>query len=140
MVEALAILTREGINAYLEAARVIGKLGRGVEPVLVFLEEWPSVAKALGEGALPEVMDVIGRMQKSPNSKAITPFLQTLAPVARRLQSREQMRHYLDISARLHGAHHRLHPRPPHHLPQPRPAGILCAGAVPAFASSPSRA
>ena len=32
MAEALAVLTREGIDAYLEAGRVIGKLGRGVEP------------------------------------------------------------------------------------------------------------
>ncbi len=119
MAEALAILTREGLNAYLEAARVIGKLGRGVEPMLAFLEEWPSAAKALGEDALPEIMAVIMGMQKSPNSKAITPFLQTLAPVARRLQSQEQMRHYLDITldfmarttGSIHG-HHTTFPSP----------------------------
>ena len=119
MAEALAILTREGVNAYLEAARVIGKLGRGVEPVLAFMEEWPSAAKALGEDALPEIMGVIQRMQKSPNSLAITPFLQTLAPVARRLPSREQMRHYLDITldfmerttGSIHG-HHTTFPSP----------------------------
>ncbi|OYY95569.1 MAG: hypothetical protein B7Y41_03455 [Hydrogenophilales bacterium 28-61-23] len=119
MAEALAILTREGINAYLEAARVIGKLGRGVEPMLAFLEEWPSAAKALGEDALPEIMAVIMRMQKSPNSKAITPFLQTLAPVARRLHSQERMRHYLDITldfmerttGSIHG-HHTTFPSP----------------------------
>ena len=56
MAEALAVLTREGIDAYLEAGRVIGKLGRGVEPMLAFLEEWPSTAKAVGEAALPVVM------------------------------------------------------------------------------------
>ena len=44
MAEALSVLTREGLDAYLEAARFLGKLGRGVEPMLVFLEEWPSVA------------------------------------------------------------------------------------------------
>jgi len=119
MAEALAILTREGINAYLEAARVIGKLGRGVEPMLAFLEEWPSAAKVLGEDALPEIMVVIQRMQKSPNSKAITPFLQTLAPVARKLVSQERMRHYLDITldfmerttGSIHG-HHTTFPSP----------------------------
>jgi hypothetical protein len=119
MAEALAILTREGINAYLEAARVIGKLGRGVEPMLAFLEEWPSAAKVLGEDSLSEIMAVIMRMQKSPNSKAITPFLQTLAPVARRLHSQERMRHYLDITldfmerttGSIHG-HHTTFPSP----------------------------
>ncbi len=119
MAEALAILTRDGINQYLEAARLIGKLGRGVEPMLAFLEEWPSTAKAIGAEALPEVMALIQRMQKSPNGKAITPFLQTLAPVARRLHSREQVEHYLQITldfmerttGSIHG-HHTTFPSP----------------------------
>ncbi len=119
MAEALAILTRPGIDAYLEEARVIGKLGRGVEPMLAFLEEWPSAAKYLGEDALADVMGVIQRMQKSPNGKAITPFLETLAPVARKLHSRDQMRHYLDITldfmerttGSIHG-HHTTFPSP----------------------------
>jgi hypothetical protein len=119
MAEALAVLTREGIDAYLEAGRVIGKLGRGVEPMLAFLEEWPSTAKAVGESALPAVMALIQRLQKSPNGRAITPFLQMLAPVARRLQSQEQLQHYLDITLDLkarttgsiHG-HHTTFPSP----------------------------
>lgn len=119
MAEALAILSREGTHHYLEAARVIGKLGRGVEPMLAFLEEWPSAAKEVGEDALPEVMALIQRMQKSPNGKAIAPFLQTLAPVARRLQSQERMRDYLEITldfmerttGSIHG-HHTTFPSP----------------------------
>jgi len=119
MAEALAVLTREGIDAYLEAARVIGKLGRGVEPMLAFLEEWPSTAKAVGESALPAVMALVQRMQKSPNGSAITPFLQTLAPVARRLASQEQMEHYLALTldfmerttGSIHG-HHTTFPSP----------------------------
>ena len=119
MAEALAVLTRAGIDAYLEAGRVIGKLGRGVEPMLAFLEEWPSTAKAVGESALPAVMALIQRLQKSPNGKAITPFLQTLAPVARRLQSQELLQHYLDLTLDLkarttgsiHG-HHTTFPSP----------------------------
>ncbi len=119
MAEALVFLTRDGINAYLEAARAIGKLGRGVEPMLAFLEAWPSVAEVLGEDTLSEVMAVIMRMQKSPNSRAITPFLQTLAPVAYRLHSQERMRDYFDITLNfmerttgsIHG-HHTTFPSP----------------------------
>ena len=119
MAEALAVLTSEGLDAYLEAARVIGKLGRGAEPMLAFMEEWPSVAKSVGEAALPSVMTVIMRLQKSPNGRAIAPFLQTLAPVARRLPSLEQLQHYLDITLELkarttgsiHG-HHTTFPSP----------------------------
>ena len=119
MAEALAVLTRQGIDAYLDAGRAIGKLGRGVEPMLAFMEEWPSVAQSVGEAALPPVMALIQRLQKSPNGRAITPFLQTLAPVARRLQSQEQLQHYLDITLGLkarttgsiHG-HHTTFPSP----------------------------
>jgi hypothetical protein len=119
MAEALSVLTATGRDAYLEAARLIGKLGRGVEPMLAFMEEWPSTAKAVGETALPAVMALIQRMQKSPNGRAITPFLQTLAPVARRLQSQEQLAHYLEITldfmerttGSIHG-HHTTFPSP----------------------------
>ncbi|MDD5296232.1 MAG: VWA domain-containing protein [Rhodocyclaceae bacterium] len=120
MMEALAILGRDDVYHYLDAARIIGKLGRGVEPMLAFLEEWPSTAQALGEEAvLDEVMLFIMKMQKSPNGKAITPFLQTIAPVAKKLLSREQMAHYLDIARDLmerttgsiHG-HHTTFPSP----------------------------
>jgi hypothetical protein len=87
--------------------------------MLAFMEEWPSTARAVGEAALPAVMALIQRMQKSPNGKAITPFLQTLAPVARRLQSQEQLQHYLDVTldfmerttGSIHG-HHTTFPSP----------------------------
>ncbi len=102
--DALAQLTPAGLEAYLDTASMLGKLGRGAEPMLAFLEEWPDVARAVGEDALPDVMTVVMRMQRSPNSGAIAPFLQTLAPVARRLQSREQLDHYLDICLDLMGA------------------------------------
>ncbi|MDQ1314253.1 MAG: nitric oxide reductase NorD protein [Pseudomonadota bacterium] len=119
MAEALSVLSAAGRDAYLEAGRVIGKLGRGEEPMLAFLEEWPSAAKAVGESALPAVMALIQRMQKSPNGRAIAPFLQTLAPVSRRLQSVEQLQNYLDVTLDLmerttgsiHG-HHTTFPSP----------------------------
>ena len=119
MAEALSVLSRDGITAYLEAAGFLCRMGRGVEPVLVFLEEWPSVAKAIGEPALPAVMDTIRAMHKSPNGKAIAPFLQTLAAVARRLHTEKQLGHYLAIALDLmerttgsiHG-HHTTFPSP----------------------------
>jgi len=113
MAEALAVLTREGLDAYLESARFLGKMGQGVEPILIFLEEWPSVAALVGEPSMPAIMDAVRKMWKSPNGKAITPFLQSLAAVARRLHSREQMDDYLaivlDLMARTTGSIHGFH-------------------------------
>lgn len=117
--EALSVLRRAEIDAYLDAARFLGKLGRGAEPMLVFLQEWPSVAQAVGPGALEPVVLFVKAMQKSPNGKAIAPFLQTLAAVARRIQSVEQLENYLDVARELmvrttgsiHG-HHTTFPSP----------------------------
>jgi hypothetical protein len=110
---ALSILSKQGVEAYIENARFLGKMGRGAEPILIFLETWPDVAKTLGEDALPPVMECIRKMWKSPNGNSITPFLQSLPVTARRLQSQEQLRDYLDIvlgfmertTGSIHGIH-----------------------------------
>ncbi|MCF8179195.1 MAG: VWA domain-containing protein, partial [Sulfuritalea sp.] len=108
-----------------------------------FLEEWPAVAAAASgdqEPLLPQVMGAIRAMQKSPNSKAITPFLQTLAAVARRLQSAEQVELYIDIalnlmqrtSGSIHG-HHTTFPSPglPHFFDQaPRLLDLLSSAGL----------
>ncbi|MBU0752910.1 MAG: nitric oxide reductase activation protein NorD [Gammaproteobacteria bacterium] len=117
--DALAVFSKPQMKAYIEAARVLGKLGRGPEPMLAFLEEWPSVVVALDGDVLEPVMDFVRAMQKSPNGQAIAPFLQTLAAVARRMHSPEQFQRYLDISRDLmlrtqgsiHG-HHATIPSP----------------------------
>jgi len=113
MREAWTVLTNVGMDAYIENARFLGKMGRGAEPILIFLEEWPAVAKSWGEDALPEVMDTIRKMAKSPNSKAIVPFLQSLPTAARRLHSRAQMQDYLglvlDFMERTTGSIHGIH-------------------------------
>lgn len=113
LAKAQHVLSAEAVDAYLDCARFLGRMGRGVEPVLVFLGEWPAVAAILGEDALPTIARTVQALSKSPNAKAITPFLQTLAPVARRLAAREPMQHYLDLtlelmertSGSIHGIH-----------------------------------
>ena len=113
MAEAHARLSPDGLDDYLQQARFLGKMGRGVEPVLVFLQEWPSVVQLVGEDALSPVMSTVKLINKSPNGHAIAPFLQTLAAVARRLPTQAQLQHYLDLSllllertsSSIHGTH-----------------------------------
>ena len=98
MAEASRVLTPDGMEAYLQYARFLGKMGRGVEPLLMFLAEWPAVARTLGEDALPAISATIHTLWKSPNGKAINPFLQSLPAVARRLPAREPFQRYLSLS------------------------------------------
>jgi hypothetical protein len=110
---ARAALSPEGVAAYIEHARFLGKMGRGAEPILIFLETWPEVAKRASEDALPDIMELIRKMWKSPNGHAIVPFLQSLPATARRLPTREQLRDYLaialDLMERTTGSVHGIH-------------------------------
>ena len=115
--EALSRFRRTEMDAYVDAARELGRLGRGAEPMLVFLQEWPAVVAALADGrggnALPAVLDLVRALQKSPNGGAIAGLLQTLGAVARRLPSLDQLTAYLEIahdlarrtSTSIHGRH-----------------------------------
>lgn len=74
MVEATTVLSEQGVKDYLEGASLICMIGRGFEPVLVYLEEMPQVAKALGEGCLTLVSKTVWSMSRSPNGNSIPPF------------------------------------------------------------------
>lgn len=113
LVEAKVILSKSGIEDYLEAAKFLGKMGRGPEPLLIFLQEWPQVAQTIGEQSLGKVMDFIKLIWKSPNGKSINNFLQSIAAISRRLPSEDQLKDYFDIalehmnltSTSIHGIH-----------------------------------
>jgi nitric oxide reductase NorD protein len=117
--EAARVLSAAGLDAYLGHARVLGKLGRGVEPLLVFLEIWPTVAQHAGEASLAPLAEATRALHKSPNGRAIVPLLQSLGAVARRLRSPELMAQYFAIvvelmrrtSLSIHG-HHATEPSP----------------------------
>jgi uncharacterized protein YegL len=138
--EAQSALSPDGLHAYLDAARFLGKMGRGVEPVLVFLQEWPEVARVLGEAALTPLLEAIRVIWKSPNGKAIPPLLQSLAAIARRLASLPQLQRYLALSLELmertsvsiHGIHktYASPSLPDFFLQSPRLLGLLSLGGL----------
>jgi hypothetical protein len=101
MVEAQALLSAPALDAYIESARLLGKMGRGVEPLLIFLQCWPQTASMASEATLPAVMNTVRGINQSPNGRAIAPFLQSLPAVARRLPTPESLEQYLDLSLQL---------------------------------------
>jgi uncharacterized protein YegL len=101
MNEALGILSEEGVDRYLEAATLIGNLGRGTELVLIFLEGMPGIAKTAGEELIPEVADVCVFFSGTANGKAINPFLSTLPAVTRRLEEADLLRVYFKLLERM---------------------------------------
>lgn len=101
MVEAEALLSPEGIEEYLDGASLVCKIGRGFEPVLVYLEEMPGIAQRLGEATLSLVSESVWKISRSPNGKAILPFMQSLPEAARRLGSQEAFFHYIKLVFQL---------------------------------------
>lgn len=98
MLEAHACLSEQGIKEYLEGASLVCMIGRGVEPVLEYLEEMPQVVKRLGdEAALSLVSQTVWKISRSPNGRSIPAFLQTIAEAARRLGSQELLQDYCEL-------------------------------------------
>ena len=97
MMEAKALLSEQGIKAYLDGASLITMTGRGFDPILTYLEEMPKVGHDLGEETLELVAQGTWKITRSPNGNAIPAFLQTIGEAARRLGSKESLQQYIDL-------------------------------------------
>ncbi len=114
--DALTSLSEKGVEQYLSGASLICMIGRGWEPVSIYLEEMPHMAKRLGEPVLEMVSKAVWDMSRTPNGKSIPPFMQCLPEASRRLGSLEQMQRFIDIlfqmmedtTTSVHG-HHKTH-------------------------------
>jgi len=95
--EAIRLLSPEGVQGWLDGAKSLGKLGRGAEPMLVFLGEAPQVAAIIGEVAIGRLKDFTCQISGTPNGNAIGPFLQTAVEAARRLEDMQLFEDYLQL-------------------------------------------
>ena len=119
MLEAFVSLSDQGIKDYLKGASLVCMIGRGFEPVLVYLEEMPQVAKLLGEESLSLVSNSVWELSRSPNGNSIPPFLNSVAEASRRLGSAELFEKYIEMlfdlaertTGSIHG-HHTTFPSP----------------------------
>jgi nitric oxide reductase NorD protein len=113
MDEAVKSLSEDGINAYLEGASLVCMIGRGFEPVLVYLEEVPQICRHVGEQAAEQISQSVWKISRTPNGVSILSFLQALPSAARRLQSKQQFDHFIEIvfdfmeatTGSIHGFH-----------------------------------
>jgi len=117
--DALNNLSEPGVEDYLSGASLICMMGRGWEPVSIYLEEMPIMANLLGEPILEMTSKCVWDISRTPNGRAIPAFLQSLPEASRRLGSIEQMQHLFklifkmidDTTTSVHG-HHSIHPSP----------------------------
>ena len=113
MDEAVNSLSEDGIQVYLEGASLVCMIGRGFEPVLVYLEEVPQICRYVGEQAAEQIAQSVWKISRTPNGVSILPFLQALPSAARRLQSKQSFDHFIEIvfdfmestTGSIHGFH-----------------------------------
>ena len=113
MDEAVKSLSEAGIGDYLEGASLVCMIGRGFEPVLVYLEEVPQICRQVGEQAASQIAKSVWKISRTPNGVSILSFLQALPSAARRLQSQQSFDHFIDIvfdfmdktTGSIHGFH-----------------------------------
>jgi len=112
-------MSREAVEAWLDGARALGRLGRGPEPALIYMEEMPEVVEIAGPDILEKARDFVLYLSTNTNAPSIVPFLQTLGAVARKLKSGESMEDWLmllkEVAGRTTGSvhgHHTTHPSP----------------------------
>ncbi len=113
MEDAMRRLSPAGVNSLLEGASLICKIGRGYEPVQTFLEDLPTIGQSLGEDVIERVAQAVWKMSRTPNGKAIPPFLQSLGEASRRLGSKELFCQYValvfDFMDKTTGSIHGFH-------------------------------
>ncbi len=117
--DAIRNLSEQGVNDYLSGASMVCMIGRGFEPVLVYLEELPGIAHRLGEEMLKVVSQAVWDMSRTPNGVSIPPFMQCLPEASRRLGSADQLKKFIEIifemmhstTGSIHG-HHTTFPSP----------------------------
>ncbi len=119
MKDVLRNLSDQGVEDYLKGASMVCMIGRGFEPVLVYLEEMPNIARDLGEEMLSMVSQAVWDMSRTPNGVSIPPFMHCLPEASRRLGTKKHMQHFIKIifemmhatTGSIHG-HHTTFPSP----------------------------
>jgi nitric oxide reductase NorD protein len=117
--DAIRSLSKQGVDDYISGASMVCMIGRGFEPVLVYLEKMPELANSLGEDMLKVVSQAVWDMSRTPNGVSIPPFMQCLPEASRRLGSSAQLKKFIEIifemmhstTGSIHG-HHTTFPSP----------------------------
>ena len=90
-------LTPQGFKDYIDGASLVCMIGRGVDPVLHYLENIPTMADKVGEEIVTLISQTVWKISRTPNGVSIPPFMATLPEAVRRLGSLDQVKHYIEI-------------------------------------------
>lgn len=95
--KSLLILSHEEINHYIDGINFLCSVGQGVEPVLAYMREMPEIAAHIGVDSLKLVKNYVYKLARSPNKKALVPFLFSLKSVCKHINVINQLKSYFEL-------------------------------------------
>jgi hypothetical protein len=95
--EAARIMSPAGLEEYLDGARALGKLGRGDQLVLTYIQEIPDVVKECGEDVLGDCITAAMKLSSMTSGEVIALLFNSMPSAARNLGDAELFRAYLTL-------------------------------------------
>lgn len=95
--KAVSLLSVDGVKQYIDSANFLCSIGQGVEPVLFYIKEMPEIAASIGEKSLKIISNYGYKLARSPNKKALVPFLQSLEKVYVHFSDDKSLKTYLTL-------------------------------------------
>ncbi|MCW2306245.1 nitric oxide reductase activation protein NorD [Rhodobium gokarnense] len=86
-----------GLKTWLDGARALADLGRGINVVEAFLREMPTVAKECGDDVIEDCVVAAMKLSSMTSGEVITLLIESLPVAARRLGDPELLRGYLAL-------------------------------------------
>lgn len=95
--EAARIMSPPGLEAYLDGAKALCKLGRGNDLVITYLQEMPLVVKECGEDIINDVITAAMKVSSMTSGEVITLLFASLPTASRHLGDAQLVRGYLTL-------------------------------------------
>lgn len=99
--EASRIMSPAGLEAYLDGAKALARLGRGQDLVTTYLQEMPLVVKECGEDIIDDCVTAAMKASSMTSGEVITLLIASLPSAARYLGDAQLVRGYLTLIHQL---------------------------------------
>lgn len=99
--DAKRLLSPAGFDAWLDGAEALVRLGRGVSPVLAWLENLPPVAKECGEEVIEDSLAAAMKLSSMTSGEVIALVFRSLPAAANHLGDGSLLRAYLEFLHRF---------------------------------------
>jgi hypothetical protein len=101
--DAARVMSPQGLEHYLTGIKAMCTLNKGADLVMTYVQEMPSVAKEVGEGVVPDIVEALMKLASHTSGTVLTLVMANMPLAATRLGDAEVVRGYLNLLHLLAG-------------------------------------